>query len=160
MKLDGRLRQTERRPRTLHLRHSPRWSGLRRLCRVPPTQAGLTRTSQRDRNKRGAGRHHGPAPRCVFMPASISSHRSLSPLIRPSRGGFVPTFARFVPACARFVPTLFSRLTAARRSSGCCLKDVNACSISSRPSPRERNANDRGSASVGGGGCNPCHGTS
>ena len=31
------------------------------------SQAGLTRVSQRDFNARGAGRHYGPAPLCVFM---------------------------------------------------------------------------------------------
>ena len=50
------------RPRTLHLRHGPRRSGLRRLLDVPSSQAGLIRTSRRDFNARAAGRHHGPAP--------------------------------------------------------------------------------------------------
>ena len=36
------------------------------LNSVAATEAGLTRTSQRDSNARGAGRHHGPASLGVY----------------------------------------------------------------------------------------------
>jgi len=39
----------------------------------------LHRTGQRDSNARGAGRHQGPAPLCVFPRASLRSHHSPYP---------------------------------------------------------------------------------
>ena len=60
---------------------------MRWLCRVPPSQACLTRTSQSDSNASGAGRHHGPAPPCAFTASLIPP----APLSAPDRHFPLPT---------------------------------------------------------------------
>ena len=90
-------------PRTLDLRHGPRRSGLRRVLALPPSQAGLTRTSKLDSNARGAGSERACSPLCFHgslnMPAWLAEKQQpddglpdrLSPPIRPSlRARFVP----------------------------------------------------------------------
>jgi len=51
--------------------HGPRRLGLRRLLDVAAAEAGPTPRSESDFNARGAVRHYGPAPICVFCPAFL-----------------------------------------------------------------------------------------
>jgi hypothetical protein len=56
---------------------------LRRLADVPPSQAGLTRASQRDSNARGAGRCNAPAHLCVFARDQFTPGSRTTRLTRP-----------------------------------------------------------------------------
>jgi hypothetical protein len=138
----------------------PRPARLRRLSREAPSQAGLTRTSQRDSNARGAGFRKGLIDDALEIPFhhaihTVAARSSRSAWNAPSRArwwrlglGKPPWLATVPPPVspARGLPTDGGTRLASRSSVGPCSRTchwpgysfVDSVGLSRVTWPRER----------------------